>query len=498
MNFYAISVVKIFKCYKYYILELNMKYFPILLLAGGMLLFPLIVQAVEQAESFVGTWMGKLKISGIEMRLVFKINKQEDGTLAALMDSPDQGATDIPMDYVKLEGNNITMELKKAGGIFEGKLVEDGSTIKGAWKQGGMNLPLELKPQEQEVKLNRPQTPKKPYPYQEKNVTYENIKAGITLAGTLTIPQGNGPYPAVLLITGSGAQDRNETIMEHRPFLVIADYLTRRGTAVLRVDDRGVGGTTGNLASSTTEDLAGDVLTGVEFLKNQPEIDGQRIGLIGHSEGGIIAPIVAAKTSDISFIVLLAGTGLTGEEILYKQSELIDRAMGATEEELKQSREFSEKIYTILKQDKSDEELEADIKKAFAELYTDLSEEKQKEFEKIGDNLDANIKRLLSSWFRFFLTYDPQTALKKVTCPVLALIGEKDLQVPPEENLAAMEEALKESGNQDYTLKQMTGLNHLFQTADSGAPGEYGNIEETIAPEVLEIVADWIKEHTKK
>jgi len=318
------------------------------------------------------------------------------------------------------------------------------------------------------------------------------------LAGTLTIPQGDGPFPAVLLITGSGAQDRNETIMEHRPFLVIADYLTRRGTAVLRVDDRGVGGTTGSLSSSTTDDLAGDVLTGVEFLKNRPEIDAGRIGLIGHSEGGIIAPMVAAKSSDISFIVLLAGTGLTGEEILYQQSELIDRAAGATEEELKQSRQFSEKIYAILKQDKSDEELEVGIKKAFDELYADLSEEKQKEFDEIGDNLDANIKRLLSSWFRFFLTYDPQTDLKNVRCPVLALIGEKDLQVPPQENLAAMEEALKEAGNQDYTLKQMPGLNHLFQTSDSGAPGEYGKIEETIAPEVLDILGTWIKEHTEK
>src|SRR5665648_483941 len=337
---------------------------------------------------------------------------------------------------------------------------------------------------------------KKPYTYIEEEAIYENKEAGITLAGTLTLPSGNGPFPAVLLITGSGPQDRNETIYNHSPFLVLADYLTRQDIAVLRVDDRGVGESTGDFSQATSEDFASDVLAGVEYLKTCKEIDPKKIGLIGHSEGGIIAPMVAVKSPDVAFIVLMAGTGLTGEEILYLQGALISRAMGVSEEDIIKNRQFNDKIFSVLKEEEDSEIAEKRLRQMFMEDWEKMSDEKK---EQIGDPevfLKAQLQSLLSPWLKFFLTYDPKPTLSKVKCPVLAINGEKDLQVPPKENLRAIEDALKTGGNQNYTIKELPGLNHLFQTAQTGVPAEYVKIEETISPEVLKIISDWILEQT--
>ncbi|GAF79608.1 unnamed protein product, partial [marine sediment metagenome] len=248
-----------------------------------------------ETEDIEGVWMGTLKVSVVELRIVFKINANANGTLAATMDSPDQGAENIAVSKVTFENGRLYLESKVVQGTYEGQIKEDGS-IEGKWQQGGISFPLLLKRIDEAPTLHRPQEPKKPYPYIEEEVTYENEKAGIKLAGTLTIPRSEGPFPAVILITGSGGQDRNETVFGHRPFLVLADYLTRKGIAVLRVDDRGVGGSTGNLLEATSEDFAGDVLTGVNYLKSRKEVNPKKIGLIGHSEGGIIAPIAAVRS----------------------------------------------------------------------------------------------------------------------------------------------------------------------------------------------------------
>src|SRR5665648_39344 len=415
--------------------------------------------------SIEGIWEGKLKVPGTELRIVLNISKNPDGILTATLDSPDQGATGIPVEEVIFKDNILRLEVKSAGGVFEGKVSEDFLVIEGEWKQFGQSLPLTINRVDKAVEIPRPQVPKKPYPYIEEEAIYENKEAGITLAGTLTLPSGNGPFPAVLLITGSGPQDRNETIYNHSPFLVLADYLTRQDIAVLRVDDRGVGESTGDFSQATSEDFASDVLAGVEYLKTCKEIDPKKIGLIGHSEGGIIAPMVAVKSPDVAFIVLMAGTGLTGEEILYLQGALISRAMGVSEEDIIKNRQ--------------------------------LSDEKK---EQIGDPevfLEAQLQSLLSPWLKFFLTYDPKPILSKVKCPVLAINGEKDLQVPPKENLSTIEEYLKTGGNQNYTIKELPGLNHLFQTTQTGLPSEYAKIEETISPVALKIVGDWILEQTE-
>jgi fermentation-respiration switch protein FrsA (DUF1100 family) len=470
----------------------------------GIILFVLILLVFwgcadkPKQEGIEGIWEGVLKTPGIELRIVVKISKREDGKLKATMDSPDQGAKDIGIDTITLENNQLKFEVKIVNGHYEGTVKTDFTEIDGKWTQGGMSLPLLLKHAEKESELRRPQEPRKPYPYKEDEVTYVNKKAGIKLAGTLTYPPTEGPFPAVILITGSGPQDRNETVMGHRPFLVISDYLTRRGIAVLRVDDRGVGGSTGNILEATSLDFAEDVLTGIEFLKKHSKINPKQIGLIGHSEGGVIAPMVATQSGDVSFIVLLAGTGLTGEEILYLQGALISRANGASEEVIKKQRYQQERVFKIVKEGGNKNQIEAKLRKLYEEeIATKLSKEEKKQEELSEAQLQAQIKQVLSPWFRYFLTYDPKSTLEKVKCPVLAMVGEKDLQVPPKQNLRAIEDALKKGGNKNFTLKELPDLNHLFQHARTGSPSEYTKIEETFSDDALKIMGDWILEQTK-
>jgi len=447
--------------------------------------------------SIEGIWEGKLKVPGIELRIAFKISKNPDGTLAATLDSPDQGATDIPVEEVIFIDNTLRLEVKSAGGVFEGKVSEDFLIIEGEWKQSGQTLPLTLKRVDKAVEIIRPQEPKKPYPYIEEEIVYENKEAGIKLAGTLTLPSKEGPFPVVLLITGSGPQDRNEMIFGHRPFLVLADCLTRQGIAVLRVDDRGVGKSTGDFPQATSEDFASDVLAGIEYLKARKEINPKQIGLIGHSEGGIIAPMMAVISLDVAFIVLMAGTGLTGEEISYLQGALVAKAMEASEEDIAKNRRFNEKIFSVIKEEKDKKNAEERLRQMFMEYWEKMSEEEKNRIGDPEEYLKAQLQNLLSPWFKFFLTYDPRPTLQKVKCPVLAINGEKDLQVPPKENLSVIEEALKAGGNKDYTIIEIPNLNHLFQTAQTGAPSEYAKIEETISPVALKIIGDWILEQIK-
>jgi fermentation-respiration switch protein FrsA (DUF1100 family) len=454
--------------------------------------------ANEAEKGIEGSWLGKLNAMGTELRLVFNISRGEDGGLTATMDSPDQGAMGIPMDGVRFEDGKWIIELKAAGITYTAEMSEDGQTLKGTFKQGAFTAPFEAKRSEAVKKIIRPQDPKKPYPYNEEEVTYTNDKDNITLAGTLTFPKAGGVFPAVVLITGSGAQNRDEELMGHRPFLVLADYLTRKDIAVLRVDDRGVGGSTGDIKEATSKDFAGDVLAGVEFLKTRKEIDRKKIGLIGHSEGGIIAPIAAIESEDVAFIVLMAGTGLTGEKILYLQGALINRTASISEEKSQASLDNQRRIFAVIKKHEKAEDIRTELQSIFDEDVKNMSEEERK---KLGDDpqqiFDAEMEKILTPWFRFFLTYDPVPALRRVTCPVLAINGEKDLQVPPKENLGAIEKALQEAGNKDYTCIELSGLNHIFQKAETGALSEYGKIEETINPAALKTIGDWILEHIK-
>lgn len=457
--------------------------------------------AYQQADSksMVGEWLATLEISkDVKLRLLLKITSKEDNILSAKLDSLDQGGKDLAIDKITYQEGELKFEAKALGVTYVGK-VKDGE-ITGDFQQGGLKLPLIFKRQEKAIVINRPQHPQKPYPYDEEEVSYENKKDGIKLAGTLTLPKGKASFPAVVLITGSGAQNRDEEIFAHKPFLVIADYLTRRGIAVLRVDDRGVGGSSKGSPTETSENYAEDVLAGVEFLKTRKEINVKQIGLIGHSEGGIIAPMVATKSSGIAFIVLLAGTALPGDELLKLQAALLAKASGESDRAIKLNEEIQSISYKIIREEKDPKIARTKLVEESKKFYSNLSNE-DKQAMGVSDLIDEQIAKsidiLLSSWFRYFLTYDPRPTLKNVICPVLAVNGEKDLQVPYKENLTEIEKALKEGGNKDFQIKSFPNLNHLFQTCKTGSLREYEQIEETFSPTVLEEVGNWILARVK-
>jgi hypothetical protein len=412
------------------------------------------------------------------------------------MDSIDQGANGIPISSIQFQKPAVVLEIKTIAARFNGVLADDGLEMSGQWNQGGQSFPLAFRRVEKPLKLNRPQEPKMPYPYREELITFTNSKAGVKLAGTLTLPKEGDHFPAVVLITGSGAQDRDESLMGHKPFLVLADFLTRQGIAVLRLDDRGVGGSTGNLMTSSDEDLTEDILTAVAWLKQRSDIDTRHIGLIGHSEGGIIAPLAAVRTPEIAFIVLMAGPGVPMDELLQTQAAEIARANGLNEESVSLFRRFQSRAFDILKSQPDDQLAENMLRELLDEAIKKFTVEERKQLGLTDAENTGLIKLMLTPWFRNMLGYAPNSTLVKVRCPVLAINGEKDLQVSSKENLAGIAAALKAGGNHDFQTVELPGLNHLFQTCKTGLPAEYGEIEETISPSALKLMADWIRQRT--
>src|ERR1043165_4847182 len=444
----------------------------------------LAVAAQGPTPKVEGNWLATLPVGDAKVRLVLKIEKSANG-YAAKFDSPDQGATDLPIDSIVLDGTKLTFSAAQFGINYEGTLSDTGDEISGTFKQRGGSSPMIFKRVVEVPKLNRPQDPKKPYPYDEQEVSYRNEKDNVKIAGTLTLPRGSGPFPAVLLITGSGSQDRNETIKGHHPFLVWADHLTRNGIAVLRVDDRGMGGTDPGSLSATSENFAEDVVAGVNFLKQHKAIDPKMIGLIGHSEGGMIAPMVAARSKDVSFIVLLAGVGQRGEDVIYTQIELIHKAQGTPPETLAHILSLSRRINAIVKTETDEKRIEQGINEEIAAYVGSLGDSQKAPFEPVAKEIKAFIPMYKTPWYRYFIMFDPQPVLKNVKVPVLALNGEHDLQVAWKENLDLIAASLKAGGNQDVTVRAFPNLNPLFQTSPTGLLSEYIQIEETISPEAL-------------
>ncbi len=327
--------------------------------------------------------------------------------------------------------------------------------------------------------------------YVSRDVTFENRKAGITLAGTLTLPDSTGKFPAVLLISGSGPNGRNETVAGHKLFLVLADYLASHGIAVLRYDKRGIGKSTGNYSEAMTMDFASDALAGVNYLMTLKQINHKEIGLIGHSEGGEIAPIVADESPNVAFIVLMAGPGVPGEDILLSQSGLIMKANGAPDSTIRMEHELQRKLFEVVMTEKDSAKAEVKLRKILEEGAARLGVSNAGEQSKEAF-VNTQLRALRSPWLKFFLSYDPRPALEKLKCPVLALWGSKDLQVPPAENMPTVEKALKSGGNTDFKIVELPGLNHLFQDAKTGSSSEYAVIKETISPKVLDVITKWI------
>lgn len=438
-----------------------------------------------------GDWDGPLQVGlGARLRLAFHFVTGPHGTQGNF-DSIDQQVNGIALSNLHRDGQTVGFDVKTIGASFSGTLDTTGQAMAGQWTQGGMNLPLTITRRAAgatQATLNRPQTPVKPYPYREENVAYDDASAKVKLAGTLTLPQGAGPFPAVVLIAGSGPNTRNEPIFGHQIFLVLADYLTRHGIAVLRFDKRGTGESGGDYASATSADFANDVEASMAYLRGRKEIDARHIGLVGHSEGGLIAPMVAARDRDTAFIVLMAGPGVSGADVLLKQGDLLARAGGAAETDIAAGSELRGKLIAIVREERDPAVAETKLRAAFADFAKAHNVPQRV--------VDAQIKALNTEWFRYFFAYDPAPALRNLRCPVLALVGSKDLQVPADQNLPALRAALFH--NKNAMVEELPNLNHMFQTAQTGGLGEYGQIDETIAPIALDTITNWIVKQTKK
>ena len=468
----------------------------IVILMTGMICPGYAQEHTKLSNIICGIWQGAIKTSGLELHMIFTISQNTDSLFTVSLDVPEQNATDIPVDKITIDSNSVHLEITPIEGVFNGNYIKDGETIDGQWSQGGMSLPLVLKRSDMKIVIKRPQEPKEPFPYSVEEVVFKNTEANITLAGTFTFPQSEGTFPAVLLLSGSGPQDRDEAVFGHRPFLVLADYLTKRGIAVLRVDDRGIGGSTGDFDQATAIDFTSDAIAGVSYLKKRKEINQEEIGLIGHSEGGMIAPRVAVKNPSVAYMVLIASPGLAIREMEHSERARDLKSRGADEDLIARERIVLENLFEVLLLETDSTAVRESFDKIIRESFEGLSEKERKIIEISEQNLEAYIHgqflRLHSPWFRFYNTYDPGKVLEKITIPVLAINGEKDKQVPARENLQAIKTALDAGGNKNYTIKELPNLNHLLQTAETGNISEYAKIEETISPTALQLITDWI------
>ena len=435
-----------------------------------------------------GDWKATLSRNGVDLRIILHITTTDRGTIA-LLDSPDTMTMNVPVSDLVKNGEQISYTIKVINGQFSGTRT-DPDTIVGTWKVPGQDdVALTYKradATDEPVVRNRPQVPAKPYGYIVQEITYDNPQAeGVKLAGTLTLPEGDGPFPAAILISGSGPQDRNETVFGHQPFLVLADYLTKQGIAVLRYDDRGVAKSTGDYSNATSADFATDANAAFAYLIGRDDIDHNAIGFIGHSEGGLIAPIAMKTNPDVAFMVMLAGPGTSSQQIVKSQNRLIGLSQGKSEEEIAKAEAINTRIIQAIVNSASAQEAEDQIR-------TILTPQALEDLGMKESQIDMVIARNNSPWIRYFLTYDPADYLPAITCPILALNGQLDTQVPAQENLDGLRTLLKD--HPDATMIQLEGLNHLFQHATTGALGEYNDIEETFSPEAMDIMAVWINE----
>jgi pimeloyl-ACP methyl ester carboxylesterase len=449
-----------------------------------IILFILIIFSSSKSlgQDISGQWNGVLKIQNNELRVLFNITKTEKG-YSSTLDSPDQNAKGIPVASTTFENSVLKLDIATIGGLYEGRLGADNVFV-GKLIQNGHTLDLNLSKGNAEIL--RPQEPKQPFSYYTEDVKFENKTDKVTLAGTLSMPKKEGNFPVVILISGSGAQNRDEEILGHKPFLVLADYLTKKGIAVLRFDDRGFGQSTGDFKKATTMDFAKDVQAGVDYLKTRKEIDKNKIGLIGHSEGGIIAPMIAGNSKDVKFIVLLAGPGIRGDKLLLLQRELLEKQMGVPDAVVEQSKENFKGAYDLIIQSTvNDDDLKTKVNSYFKS--------------KLGnDDMAKTITdQITSPWNYTLLKLDPKPFLEKVKCPVLALNGSKDLQVPAQVNFENIKKVLTEAGNKKVTTKELPNLNHLFQECKTGSPTEYATIEQTFSPIALEEISSWVLIQTK-
>jgi pimeloyl-ACP methyl ester carboxylesterase len=448
------------------------------------------------AQDISGSYLGTLAVGGTNLQVIFNIGKVADGSYSSTFDSPDQKAFGIKCSKTTVVKDSLFIEVAQAGILYKG-LWDSKEAITGIFKQGGSNLSLNLQ------LMRRPQTPRSPFNYVSEDVEYDNADKSLHYGATLTRPTGNRKYPAVIIITGSGTQDRDGTLFGHKLYWVLADYLTKNGIAVLRVDDRGAGKSTIGSAGKnvTSADFSYDVETSLNYLETRTDVDKKHLGLIGHSEGGIIAPMVAARRKDVSFIVMWGGPGVGGAVINTEQSAYILKSRGTDSVALNAFKQLNLGILKLFTSSLNVDSLDKQITPVF-EIWKKLQTPKTLEELHAKDVDIKDVHKQYNTlynipWMRFFIAYDPETDLGKVKCPVLAINGEKDTQVDAASNLSLIKEILTKNGNKDVEVKAMPGLNHLMQTAQTGDLSEYEKIEETMSPAAMKIISDWIKTHTK-
>jgi pimeloyl-ACP methyl ester carboxylesterase len=442
-------------------------------------------------DSLDGHWEGAVEVAG--QNLTTRVDfKTEGGVLKGTVDFPQQNANGLPLEKVSRQGDKLHFEVLPSPrtAVFDGAL-QGTDKITGSFQQAVYVGTFHLE--------RTPVQASEPLPYKEEEVTFRN--GDVTLAGTLTLPETQGPHPAVVLITGSGAENRDEEVFGFKVFRVLADHLTRKGIAVLRYDDRGVGGSSTGTEQDTSETSADDVAAAVKFLQRRPDINPEEIGLVGHSEGGIIAPMVAVRSSDaggppVAFLILMSGPGQPGRQILADQTGLILKANGASQAVIDEKVALEKRAIEAAMTGQGWEEVKAEIRKQYQAAAAALSDDQRKA---IGDvnqwvekSVEAQVQALKSPWMQFFLAYDPAPALEKVTAPVLALFGGLDTQVPAEANRDAVMKALDKGGNKDHTAKIFPDANHLYQSAVTGSPNEYATLKPEFTAGFLDSISDWI------
>ena len=460
--------------------------------------FTLLLCAVcLMAQNICGTWYGTLEFHSKKLRIVFHISKTGE-IYTTTMDSPDQLASGIATDKTTVAGNQVTITIAKMGMTYTGTVVPDSSIINGVFSQGQASVALQLTTTEnKEAKATSPARPQDPtsFPYRQEEVSFTNPKAGNTLAGTITMPSEGKAKRIVVFITGSGPQNRNEEVVQfnHRPFLVWSDWLTRNGIAVLRFDDRGVGASTGVFTTSTSADFADDVQAAVNYIQSRSDLKNLSIGLMGHSEGGMIAPMVACSNNAVKFIILLAGPGIPNSELMIQQTADQMRLSGASDSEIATAARLNKKLYATMGECKNlpEEELKTKLQKMMRNELNKLPAQERGE-DSSDAKLQEGVMKVCSPWYRYFITFDPADYLTRTQCPVLALNGTLDMQVSCAPNLKGINDCLQKAGNRNVQIAPLEGLNHLFQKATTGTVEEYGKITETVNPLALKTVTDWI------
>lgn len=444
----------------------------------------------QPTKPLTGPWHGTLATPANPPQLIVHLTQQPNGALTATLDVPSQKVNSLAFSGAELRQDSLILLSDFLGARYAGRLSADGQQLTGRWKQNGEQWPLVLQRglPVAPAPPARPQDPVAPLPYREQQVRFKNPNGGPELAGTLTIPSNKGPFPAVVLVSGSGPQDRDESILGHHPFRVLADYLTRRGIAVLRYDDRGVGQSGGMFATATTADFLADAQAALVFLRTQTGVQPKRVGMIGHSEGGTIALLAGAEAQPPAFIVSLAGMGVGGQELLLRQQADVLRASGLDTATTNRMRRTQQAVLTVIQNT-------PDNPPAIARIVPLL---KQASPGAPESALTTMATQMTSPWYRYFLGLNPGPALARVKVPVLALNGTKDVQVAADLNLTAIQSGLKAANNRDVTIQQLDGLNHLFQTATTGLPSEYGQLSETFSPSALQIIGNWLAAHTRR